>query len=155
MALEPGGEPQKAFAHVETAQGIIENLLAQSPTDDGYHRNSAVTPLLFGQMLVRQNRAAEAVAQFKRAVELTAQLVADQPQHGEAKADLARAHGNLGHAQMTGGNRGEGEKNLRAAANLFEDLTGRNAEDILLQRDYAENSRRLGEALLVVEEVKF
>ena len=62
--LERSGDFQGALKHYETAYLIIEKLLASSPKDFGYHRNSALSHILYGEMLMRRKQYAEALESF-------------------------------------------------------------------------------------------
>ncbi|MGI8788131.1 MAG: protein kinase domain-containing protein [Pyrinomonadaceae bacterium] len=142
IAYNLNGEANKAFEHSQTALSIIEDLLAESPKDLGYHRNAALTNLLVGQMLCERNQVRKAVAHFRRAAELSEYVISKDAEYGESKMDLARAKSDLGDALFLDGNRQEGLFDLRESARIYAE--NYDAANYLLKRDYAETCERLG-----------
>lgn len=128
--------------------------MATSPKDIGYHRNSAISHILLGQMLVRQNQAAQAVTHFRRALELSQEVLVTDPQYFESKIDVARSQGNLGNAMFVNGNKAEGVAYLSEAVNIYDETALVDTENALLKRDYAEALGWLGSALEKTDKVK-
>ncbi len=147
MAVELDGDAKKAMEYVLKSLSIIETLMAVSPKDIGYHRNSAISHILVGQMLVRQDRAAEAVTHFRRALELSKEVLANDAEYFESKIDVARSQGNLGNAMIITGDKSEGLVHLSEAVNIYGETSRIDAENALLKRDYAEAASWLGLAL--------
>lgn len=145
IGLEMSGETNAAFEHLQTALSLIEELLAESPRDIGFHRNAALTHLLFGQILIQKNQSKEAIAHIRQAIELSEYVTADDADYGESKMDLARAYGLLGKALILTGNREEGLRNLLESARIYASIY--DDANAYLKRDYAETCRWIGTAL--------
>lgn len=138
VAAELGGDRKKAFEYAEKAVAIMASLMATSPKDIGYHRNSAVTQILLGQMIVRRNQTAKALPHFRRAHALSEEVLANDPEYFESKIDLARSNSNLGNALIITGQKREGIEHLRESLEIFEEISRIDTENALLKRDYAE-----------------
>ncbi|MGI9035298.1 MAG: protein kinase domain-containing protein [Pyrinomonadaceae bacterium] len=144
-ALEKSGDVRAAAERWQDALSTIENLLAQSPQDFGYHRNSAITHIQYGKLLARQKNSAEAIRHFRRAVELSEPIIEDDSDNAESKADLAAAEGNLGSLLIMTGKTDEGRADLKKAVATFEAIGSINTENAQLKTDY-EQSRNWLEA---------
>ncbi len=145
IALEASGNFKEATERFETALSIIENLLAQSPKDFGYHRNCALTHIFYGELLVRQNRRNDALPHFRRAIELNEQVIENDADNVESRIDAAWARGNLGEDLIKTGSAAEGFKDLNQAAAEFEELSKIDTANDELRRYYAETRARLAE----------
>ncbi len=141
--LEKNGDLKTASEHFQTALIIIENSAAQSPKDFGYQRNSAATHVLYGKLLIRRKRMAEAEEQFNRAINLSEQILETDTNYAESKIDLARANGNLGITLLMQGNRKEGLNHLIKAVNIFRDDQVFDEDNAELINDYNEFRRQL------------
>ncbi|MGI8467922.1 MAG: protein kinase domain-containing protein [Pyrinomonadaceae bacterium] len=137
-ALEKSGDPSAASEPLQTALSIIESLLAESPKDLGYNRNSAITNIYYGQLLVHQKHPAEAIKYFRRALDLSEKVLENDTDNAESKADLARANANLGNALFLNDRAEEGLDYLNKAVNLFGEICPVDNENAQLQIDYAQ-----------------
>lgn len=153
-AVELDGDANKGLEYAQKSLAIIEGLMATSRKDIGYHRNSAITHILLGQMLVRRNNAAQAVTHFRRALELSQEVLVTDPQYFESKFDMARSLGNLGSAMIANGNKAEGLAHLREAVKIYDEMTQVDTENAVLKRDYAESMGWLGSALETTDKAK-
>jgi len=138
IAVELNGDSNKAIEYARRALAIMEDLMATSPRDIGYHRNSAMTRILIGQMLVNRGLYEQGLQHFRRALELSSEVLENDPEYFESKVDLARATGNLGHALILSGKIGPGLLQLRETIRLFEGSSQADSSDAFLMRDYAE-----------------
>jgi serine/threonine protein kinase len=146
-AAELDGDRKKAFEYADKAVAIIASLMSTSPKDIGYHRNSAITQILLGQMYVRSNQPATALTHFRRAHVLSEEVLANDPGYFESKIDLARSNSNLGSALIITGEKLEGMAQLRESLEIFEETSRIDTENALLKRDYAEACGWLAAAL--------
>ena len=146
-ALEKDGNICEAAEHLQTALSIIESLLAESPKDFGYHRNSGITNIFFGQMLVLQKQPARAIPHFRRALDLSNRVLEIDPDHSEAKTDRARANANLGRALILTGKNSEGIEYLNKAEIMFGQSCQLDNENAQLTKDYAQTVDWLKSAL--------
>jgi len=137
-ALEKDGNIYEASRHLQTALSIIESLLAASPKDFGYHRNSAVTNIFFGHLLILQKQPARAIPHFRRALQLSEQVLEIDPVHSESKTDEARANANLGRALVLIGKKSEGLEYLNKAQIIFEQACRSDNENAQLTKDYSQ-----------------
>lgn len=147
IATELDGDRKAALGFAETALALIDGLLATSANDKGYSRNSAITNITIGQMLVRQNQPHLALRYFVRARTLSENLLKLDPDYFESKVDVAEANGNLGHAQWLSGQQDEGLRNLRQSAAAIDNFAHIDSENAVLKRDYAETTLWLAAAL--------
>jgi len=147
QALEKDGNFYESSKHLQTALSIIESLLAQSPKDFGYHRNSAITNIFFGQMLVLQKQPARAIPHFRRALDLSERVLKIDADHSESKTDQARANANLGNALILLGKNSEGIEYLNKAKIMFEQACQSDNENAPLIKDYAQAAQWLNSAL--------
>ena len=88
-AAELSGDPKKGIQYSKKALNIIEGLLATSPKDNGYNRNSAISHIMLGQMYVRHGQAVAALPHFRRALTLSEHVLEADPEYFESKTDLA------------------------------------------------------------------
>ena len=144
-AEEMSGEMNSAAEDWNNALSVIEGLLADSPKDAGYHRNSALTHILLGKFLAHHNQTAKALPHFRRALELSNYVLTSIGEYRESEADLASAYANLGWALITTNKVEEGLQNLRKSVEIYQEIYDDN--NALLKRDYAEACYLLGIAL--------
>ncbi len=144
VALDLSGSRSDAIVHAGRALALIESMLSTSPKDIGYHRNSAVTHIILGQMLVREKQPAAAIPHFRRALELSRQVLAIDADYIESKIDVARSLGNLGNALVATGRKADGQAYLDEALTTFHETASADPENSLMMRDFAETAEWLG-----------
>lgn len=135
-ALDRSGDYQSASKHLQAALSLIEKLLEGSPRDFGYHRNSAATHVIYGELLVRRKQPAAALEHFRRAAELSEYVLASDTDNSESKTDLARANANIGNALVLIGRDKEGTEYLQKAVESLRGIYARDSENAELKRDY-------------------
>ncbi len=136
--FQRSGDNNATFKHLQTSVKLIENLLAGSPKDFGYHRNSAATHILFGELLMSRNQSATALENFRRAAELSDYVVQGDTDNSEAKTDLARANANIGNILILKGKQNEGLEYLKKAFASFQELAARDAENAELKLQFSQ-----------------
>jgi serine/threonine protein kinase len=134
------GDLPSALTYVNRSLSIIEDLSDLCPTDIGYNRNSAISHLLAGQLLLEQKQNEQALQHFRRALELSEFVMASDPNYLESKIDVARSEGNLGHAFLLAGDRVKGMEMLRASLSTYDEVSGVDVGNAILKRDYAETA---------------
>ena len=140
VTFDKGGDSQNALKYMRISLSIIENLLAGSPQDFGYHRNSAATQILDGEMLIRQKQTAAALDHFRRAVELSDFVLENDIENSEAKTDLARAESDIGNALVLTGKKREGADYLQKAYSSLQELFARDTANAELKRTYLQTA---------------
>ena len=141
--LEASGDLPSAAKHWRKALTIMENLLAGSPKDFGYHRNAAATHILYGESLMRQKQSAAALEHFRRAVELSDFVVAGDTENYEAKFDQARAIADLGIALVLTGKKAEGVEDLQKGFAALQEISARDAENAETKRAFLQTGEWL------------
>ncbi len=120
--LNKSGAHKESEKNIRISLEIIENLLAQSPDDFGYHRNSAITHIQYGKFLIDKKNYSQAIREFRRAAELTAPIVENDMDNAEAKHALAAADANLGEISILQGNKKEGLTLIEKAVEIFNSI---------------------------------
>ena len=136
FTLDKSGDIQSAAKHLQTAVTIIEQLLADSPKDFGYHRNSAATHNLIGELLIRRKDYVNSIEHFRRAIELSNFVLESDTDNSESKTDLARATADLGNAFVLIGKTKEGTDNLKKALVSLQEIYAHDNKNIELKRIY-------------------
>ncbi len=140
VAAELDGDRRKALNYANQALQIIESLLKTSGKDIGYHRNTAITHILIGQMLMSGRQPEIAVVHFRRALNLSEQVLVSDSEYFESKIDVARSKSNLGNALIKTGKKDEGLNLLRDSLRIYEQTSLIDVANAELQRDYASAS---------------
>ena len=138
VTLEKSGDLRSASEHYRTALTLIENLAGESPNDYGYYRNSALTNIYYGRMLVSQKHPADAIKLFRRALELSAKVLENDADNAESKSDAAWANANLGDALFKLGKTEDALNYLNKSLNSFNDLAARDGKNAELQANYSQ-----------------
>ena len=152
-AVELEGNPNQALKYAEKSLSIIKAGMATSPKDIGFHRNSAIAHIQLGQMLFRQNQAAQAITHFRRALELSKEVLTIDPGYFESKIDVAGSHANLGYALVTTG-KSDGLAHLIDAVKIYDEISRIDTENALIKRDHAETIGWLASALERTDKVR-
>ncbi len=139
-ATELNGDRKAALDLAHNALGIMDDLREMSPADVGYNRNTAVSNLLVGQILVRQNQPQQALQHFQRALALSEYVLGSNSEYVESKIDVARSKGDLGHALLLSGNDAQGRARLRESLEMYAELLKADTGNAELKRDYAETA---------------
>ena len=138
VTLEKSGDLRSASEHYRTALTLIENLAGESPNDYGYYRNSALTNIYYGRMLVSQKHPADAIKLFRRALELSAKVLENDADNAESKSDAAWANANLGDALFKLGKTEDALNYLNKSLNSFNDLAARDEKNAETQANYSQ-----------------
>ena len=152
--LELDGNPNKALKYAHDSLSVIEVGMATSPKDIGYHRNSALAHLQLGQILFRQHQVAPAISHFRRALELSEEVLELDPWYFESKIDVACARANLGYALISTPGKAEGLVHLSESAKIYDETSRIDTDNALLKRDYAEALGWLASALERTDNLK-
>jgi len=132
------GDTRKAVDFAERSRSIIEALLSTSPKDRGYYRNTALTLNLLGSILRQDQKDTRPETLFRRALDLSEQVLKDDPEYFESKVDVARSHAYLGSSMARSGAKELAIAHLEDSVRLYASAIEVDSENALLKRDYAE-----------------
>ena len=108
------GLVDRALLEVRQARAMLERL-AQSHPDPERQRELAMCLGNLGSTLRRQGDKPEAVAAYRRALELVTTLVHDVPDNADYRQERARCHNNLGTALMENGDAAAAQEQVMEA----------------------------------------
>lgn len=148
VILEQNGENQAAADVLRYALELIESLLEKSPDDTGYQRNAAFSNVTLGRFLIRRREFEKAIPYLRRARDLSEKLISADSERGESFRDLAAAFQGLGNASLAFEKHAEAANSFRQAQSIYKKIIERNAQDVLLKRDYAEFLAEYGDFLI-------
>jgi len=146
IAYGKSGRFSDARKTLEKSLLHIENLMHGSPKDAGYKRNTSITLLALAEVFLNAQKSADAMPLLIRARRISENLLANDPNNGETVADLALIYGALTTAAAQDQKITESFNYLEKSLELFTRSPGKNPENVLLKRDYAETLERTAKA---------
>ncbi|HEY0461445.1 MAG TPA: serine/threonine-protein kinase [Pyrinomonadaceae bacterium] len=151
-ALEKKGAGEEALKVMRESLALNEKLAAENAKDNYYLGTAARSRTVFGQLLARTGKFAEAVSYFQNAIRMEEEILAKDAAQRQSKFDLAAALGGLGNAFFQTGKRDEGLAKQRQSLAIYAELSVAGSGDSVLRRDFAEVAAETAENLLLANE---
>jgi serine/threonine protein kinase/tetratricopeptide (TPR) repeat protein len=145
------GEQEPAQAEYWQATTLLEQLLAEFPTNPDYRRDLALCYHNLGNVLRDLNKARESEKYFRQALALQAKLVAEFPGVLGHRRALANTHYNLSLLLQNLGQRAEAEEQLALALGLRERLVAEFPAVAAYRHDLAANHNNLAALLQTLD----
>jgi tetratricopeptide (TPR) repeat protein len=143
--LEKAGNPAGALAKYRNAYSYIDKLSRADPGDKGHRRGLAITYLEMGDVLRQLRQTRQALDNYSKAIAISEALLADDPNKGETRADLANMYTHAGALYLNSGDLARAAHFLDKGRAFFRQSPLRDPDAVQMQRDQAELSARLGE----------
>ncbi len=148
------GSTDEAISAYRNAEGILEQLVAQTPASAEYRRELALCLNNLALLLSRSGSTADARRAYDRAIRLQEQLVAASPQVEQYQGDLARSLNNLGLLHSDTGQIEQAAGTFRQAASRQQELVARQPGDPEQLRNLAATYNNLSSLYATLQPAK-
>jgi tetratricopeptide (TPR) repeat protein len=142
------GETDAALAAAKQAQGILQLLVQQQPSNSDFQVQLSVSDSRIGDVLVEQGQLNEALQAYNACLAIDAGLVKSEPANVDRQQDLAVDYQRIGNVLLAQRNWVEALKSFRASLEIFDRLAQADPDNTRKQRDVSVSDQKIGDVLV-------